>query len=90
VFHAVAAVLVAAMQRRRVPGAALGILAGDREAHATFGLASLSSLQPVTPETPFQLGSLSKTYSATAIGRLIDEGALALDVRVRTSPPISG
>jgi CubicO group peptidase (beta-lactamase class C family) len=86
-FRAVAEALVAAMRESRIPGAALGILAGDREEHATFGLASLSSLRPVTPETLFQIGSLSKTYTATAIWRLIDEGALALDAPVRTYLP---
>jgi len=75
------------MRDSRIPGAALGILAGDREEHAVFGVASLSSLRPVTPATLFQTGSLSKTYTATAIWRLIDEGALALDAPVRTYLP---
>ena len=44
--------LVAAMRDSRIPGAALGILAGDREEHATFGVASLSSLRPVT-DSPY-------------------------------------
>lgn len=86
-FRAVAEALTAAMQAYHVPGVALGILAGDREEHATFGLASLSSLQPVTPQTLFQIGSLSKTYTATAVWRLIDEGALKLDARVRAYLP---
>src|SRR4051794_6676189 len=86
-FRGVAAALVAAMRDSQIPGAALGILAGDREEHATFGVASLSSLRPVTPETLFQIGSLAKTYTATAIWRLIDEGALALDAPVRTYLP---
>src|ERR671935_146155 len=84
---AVAEALVAAMGEGGIPGAALGILDGDREEHATFGVASLSSLRPVTPETLFQTGSLGKTYTATAIWRLIDEGALALDAPVRTYLP---
>ena len=86
-FRAVAEALVAAMREFRIPGAALAILAGDREEHATFGVASLSSLRPVTPDTLFQIGSLTKTYTATAIWRLIDEGALALDAPVRTCLP---
>jgi CubicO group peptidase (beta-lactamase class C family) len=86
-FRAVAEALMAAMRELRVPGAALGILAGDREEHATFGVASLSSERPVTPETLFQTGSLAKTYTATVIWRLIDEGALALDAPVRTYLP---
>jgi CubicO group peptidase (beta-lactamase class C family) len=86
-FRTVVEALVAAMQEHQVPGAAIGLLAGDREEHATLGLASLSSLRPVTPETLFQIGSLSKTYTATAIWRLIDEGALDLDAPVRTYLP---
>jgi CubicO group peptidase (beta-lactamase class C family) len=86
-FRTVVEALVAAMQEHQVPGAAIGLLAGDREEHATVGLASLSSLRPVTPETLFQIGSLSKTYTSTAIWRLIDEGALDLDAPVRTYLP---
>ena len=86
-FRTVVEALVAAMQQFQVPGAAIGLLAGDREEHATVGLASLSSLRPVTPETLFQIGSLTKTYTATTIWRLIDEGALDLDAPVRTYIP---
>ena len=86
-FRAVVEALVAAMQAHQVPGAAIGLLAGDREEHATVGLASLSSLRPVTPETLFQIGSLSKTYTSTAIWHLIDAGVLALDAPVRTYIP---
>ena len=82
-FRAVADALIAAMREARIPGAALGILAGAREEHASFGVASLSSLRPVTPTTLFQIGSLTKTYTATAIWRLIDEGKLAPDAPVR-------
>ena len=86
-FRAVVEALVAAMQAHQVPGAAIGLLAGGREEHATAGLASLSSMRPVTPETLFQIGSLSKTYTATIIWRLIDGGSLALDKPVRTWIP---
>ena len=86
-FKAVCEALVAAMQQNGVPGAAIGLLAGGREEHATFGVESLSSLRPVMAETLFQIGSLSKTFTGTAIWRLIDEGALALDAPVRDYLP---
>jgi CubicO group peptidase (beta-lactamase class C family) len=86
-FRAVVEALVAAIQEHHVPGAAIGLLAGDREEHATVGLASLSSMEPVTPETLFQIGSLSKTFTGTAIWHLIESGALALDTPVRTYIP---
>ena len=69
--------------RERRPDAALGILAGNREQHATFGVSSLSSLRPVAPDTLFQIGSLTKTFTATAIWKLIDQGDLELDAPVR-------
>ena len=86
-FRAVAEALVDAMQQYRVPGTALGILAGGREEHATFGVVSQSSLVPVGPDTLFQIGSLTRTFTATAIWHLIDEGVLALDAPVRTYLP---
>ena len=86
-FRAVADALVAAMRASGVPGAAVGVLWGDREEHATFGVESLSSLRPVTEQTLFQIGSLTKTYTATVIWHLIDQGALSLDAPVRTWLP---
>jgi CubicO group peptidase (beta-lactamase class C family) len=86
-FRVVTEALEAAMQANYVPGAAIGLLAGDREEHATFGVASLSSLRPVTAETLFQIGSLSKTFTSTVIWHLIDAGALELDATVRTYVP---
>ena len=78
--------LVAAMQQFQVPGAAIG-LSPDIEERCHGGPARLSPLRPVTPETLFQIGSLTKTYTATAIWRLIDEGALDLDAPVRNYIP---
>ncbi len=86
-FRHVTDMMVAAMRASYVPGAAIGIIHGTREEHATFGVASLSSMQPVTPDTLFQIGSVTKTATATAIWRLIDEGAFDLDAPVRTYLP---
>jgi CubicO group peptidase (beta-lactamase class C family) len=67
------------MRRWTVPGVALGILRdGARELHG-YGLASLEAEQPVRPDTLFQIGSISKVYTATLVMRLVDEGKLALD-----------
>lgn len=82
-FRAVADAVVAAMRSGRIPGAALGIWSGKREEHAVFGVASLASLRPVVPETLFQIGSITKTYTATAAWRLIEQGALAPEAPVR-------
>ncbi|MCC6315136.1 MAG: beta-lactamase family protein [Thermomicrobiales bacterium] len=86
-FRAVADALTEALRTFHVPGAALGLLTEEREEHATFGLESISSTRPVTEETLFGIGSLTKTFTSTAVWRLIDEGALALDAPVRDYLP---
>lgn len=86
-FRQVTEVLVAAMREARIPGAALGIVSDGREEHATFGVASLASLRPVTARTRFQIASISKTYTATAAWRLIEQGLLHLDTPVRRYLP---
>jgi CubicO group peptidase (beta-lactamase class C family) len=86
-FRAAADALPVAMREARIPGAAMGILAKGREEHATFGLASLASERPVEGETLFQIASVTKTYTATVIWRLIDQGSLSLDAPVRRYLP---
>ncbi|HYO02912.1 MAG TPA: serine hydrolase, partial [Mycobacterium sp.] len=86
-FHAVAEALMAAMRTNRIPGAAQGILSGDREEHAASGVASMNTLVPVGASTLFRIGSLTKTYTACAIWHLIDQGAVDLDAPVRTYVP---
>jgi CubicO group peptidase (beta-lactamase class C family) len=44
-----------------------------------FGWADLETKTPVTPDTCFRIGSISKQFTAAAILRLADEGKLALD-----------
>ena len=75
------------MRTHRIPGATLGILAGDREEHAAFGVASTNTLAPVTDDTLFQIGSLSKTHIATVIWRLIEQGSIDPEAPVRTYVP---
>jgi len=82
-FRAVAGDVADALGEARIPGAALGILSGNREEYAAFGVASLSSLEPVRSDTLFQVGSLTKSYTATAVWRLIDQGLVDLDGPVR-------
>ena len=78
-FRGVAERLMAAMVEHKVPGAALGILADGQEEHAVFGVASVDTNQPVTADTLFQIGSLSKVYTATAVWRLIGQDLPGLE-----------
>jgi CubicO group peptidase (beta-lactamase class C family) len=73
--------------RLGVPGAAIGVLHGGAIYAAAVGIANVESQLPVTPETLFQIGSTSKTFTATALMQLVDEGAVDLDATVRTYLP---
>jgi CubicO group peptidase (beta-lactamase class C family) len=86
-FRAVAAALMQGMVDHAIPGAALGILMDGQEEHAVFGVANLETNEPVTPETLFQAGSITKTFTGTAIMRLIAQGKLDLYAPVRTYLP---
>lgn len=44
-----------------------------------FGFADLEKKTPVTVETKFRIGSISKQFTAAALLRLADEGKLSLD-----------
>src|SRR5690606_12584046 len=52
-----------------------------------FGYADLELRVPVTPLTRFRIGSVSKPFTATAIGLLLEEGKLDLDAPVQRYVP---
>lgn len=76
-----------AMQRLHVPGAAVGILDGEREYTAGFGVTSVENPLPVDADTLFQIGSITKTVTATAAMRLVEQGKLDLDTPLAASLP---
>ncbi|MDR1077201.1 MAG: serine hydrolase [Propionibacteriaceae bacterium] len=73
-----------------VPGAQLGLLRlgsadgrrPDDQAVAVHGVLSLDTDVPVRPDSLFQIGSISKVWTATLAMQLIDEGQLSLDTKV--------
>ncbi|MBV6395452.1 MAG: D-aminopeptidase [Anaerolineales bacterium] len=75
------------MKRLRVPGVAVGVWHRGREHSAGFGVTSVENPLPVTPETLFQTGSISKTYTATILMQLVEQGKLDLDEPVRKYLP---
>jgi len=86
-FSDVAAKVTAAMERLRVPGAAVGIYYAGEEYTAGFGITNIQHPLPVDAETLFQIASISKTFTGTAAMRLVDQGKLDLDTPVRTYLP---
>jgi CubicO group peptidase (beta-lactamase class C family) len=65
--------------RHSVPGAAVGILEDGVRTTAYHGVADVSTGDPVTAETRFAVGSLTKSMTATAVALLADAGLLSLD-----------
>jgi len=73
--------------KHSVPGAAIGIL---RQGSATFaycGVADVTTGEPVTPETRFSPGSLTKSMVATVIAGLAAAGRLSLNDPVAAHVP---
>jgi CubicO group peptidase (beta-lactamase class C family) len=70
-----------------VPGAAVGIYRGGTEEYAFHGVTSVDNPLPVDASTLFQFGSTGKTYTATAILRLVDQGLVDLSAPVRRYVP---
>lgn len=75
------------MARWEVPGLAVGILHEGRTETAGFGIANVETGQPVTAETLFQVGSISKVFTTTLVMTLVEEGKLDLDEPVLTYVP---
>ena len=75
------------MDEKDVPGVAVGILHKGETATAGFGVTNMDHPLPVTDETLFQIGSITKTFTGTAIMRLAEMGKLELDAMVRTYVP---
>ena len=70
-----------------VPGAAVGVVHEGREHYAFAGVTSVENPLPVDERTLFQFGSTGKTYTATAVMRLVEQGLVDLDAPVRTYVP---
>src|SRR5436190_6904798 len=70
------------------PGYALGVFQNGRVALAKgYGLANIEYGVPITPQTPFIMGSVSKQFTAAAIALLVQDGRLRLDDDVRKYVP---
>ena len=69
-------------ERSDVPGAVLGIWADGEEILACSGVLSAATGVETTPCSLFQVGSITKLWTATMIMQLIEEHRLSLDATV--------
>jgi CubicO group peptidase (beta-lactamase class C family) len=64
----------------KIPGMSAAIVKDQKVLWAKgFGFADLENRIPVTPDTVFHLASITKTFAATLILQLVDQGKLDLD-----------
>ena len=79
--------LAALAKRHQVPGAQLGILRyspgrEDELVEAAYGTLNLATGAPATTTSLFQIGSITKVWTATVVMQLVDEGLVELDTPV--------
>jgi CubicO group peptidase (beta-lactamase class C family) len=82
-FKKVAQKIVSEMKRLQVPGVAIGIWHKGKEFADGFGITSVEHPLPVTADTLFQTGSISKTFTGTMLMQLVEQGKVDLDSPVR-------
>lgn len=70
-----------------VPGAVVAVLAGDEVVEHATGILSKATRVAVTTDSLFQIGSITKLWTATLVMRLVDEGLVGLDDPVRSYLP---
>lgn len=75
------------MQEKHIPGVALAVVHDDQALHLRgFGKADESG-RAVTAQTPFQIGSMSKSFTALAIMQLVEQGKVDLNAPVQRYLP---
>lgn len=70
-----------------VVGASLAIDLDGELVEAAAGVLNLRTRQPATPDAVFQIGSITKVWTATLVMQLVDDGLLDLDEPVASYLP---
>lgn len=77
-----------AMKDWKVPGLAIAVVQGDKVILAKgFGYRNMEQQVPVTPNTLFAIGSITKSFTVTTLGMEMDEGKVEWDKPVRNFLP---
>lgn len=77
----------ALMAKHHLPGVSVGIYNAGEIICDGFGVTSVDNPLPVTNKTLHQIGSITKTFTCTAIMRLVEMGKIELDAPVRSYLP---
>jgi CubicO group peptidase (beta-lactamase class C family) len=86
-FDALTSLAEARMKEYSVPGVAIGVISEGTVTSRGLGVTNVEDPLPVTPHTVFPIASISKTFAATAIIRLLEQKKVDLKAPVRTYLP---
>lgn len=75
------------IEEHKVVGAAIGVSHNGEVTEAAAGVVNLNTDVKVTPDTVFQIGSMGKSWTATVVMQMVDEGKLDLDTSIQTYLP---
>src|SRR5580692_6734800 len=78
------------LAKYKVPGAAIGVYSGGQVVDFAAGVLSHATGVEATADSVFQIGSITKTWTATLVMQLADEELLDLDATVVTYLPDFG
>lgn len=74
------AIVANVMDKARYPGIAVAVRKGGEVVYRKgFGFADLENRIPVTADTVFPIGSVSKSFTGLAVMQLVEQGKLSLD-----------
>ena len=75
------------LEKYDVPAAAWAVLKDDTVVDGAAGILNRATGVEATADSLFQIGSITKLWTATLVMQLVDEGAVDLDATVRTYVP---
>src|SRR5215211_9071901 len=76
------------MTQTGLPGAAVAVVYGDEVVYERgFGVRELGKPEPITPETVFQIASLSKSLSSTLVAAVVGDGTTTWDATIGSLEP---
>src|SRR5687767_6522955 len=87
VFGRLATFVAEKMKEYHVPGVSVGVIRDGIVTTRAFGVTNVDHPLSVTEGTLFQIGSISKTFTGTALMRLVDQGRVQLNAPVRSYLP---
>jgi CubicO group peptidase (beta-lactamase class C family) len=72
---------------RRIPGAVVAFFDGEEVNEFATGVLNVSTGVEATPDSLFQIGSITKVFTTTLAMQLVDDGSLKLDASLRPALP---